>query len=348
MATPKQRRALLRLIATGAEERLSLPQLIEAWSGDERGAQRFRLRRLAASLRNGAALNDALERFPGLLSDDEVLMVRFATESGTLAPTIRQRLMAVDDGAEQVDKNWRQAWNYLYTMIGVFFALLLLMVLYLGRWYSLPFASFFDPLVEQIADDFGQPTPVATYIAGSFDNLLLNVGAGLLLVALLHRWLRWPGRLFRRRIAPLFSGAIRSRRIADVLRRLGESAAAGRPLSGAIATLARHHYEPSLRHKLLYVRNELSLGAELWPTLQSAGMLSSPESAALKTSEPLGTSAWTLSALAEARSRRAIRRLTWQSSLLLPAIVLVFGSFVLVHVLSLFTFMTQLIQNLAL
>lgn len=346
-AKPAQRHALLRLIAVAAEERLPLALLLGAWSYDERGAQRLRLRRLAGAMQKGVSLPDALERYPGALNDEETLLVRFASESGTLAATIRGRLATVEDNGQRLNANLQRASSYLTAILLIVGFLFLLLLASVGRWATAPFVVFTQSPLHMVIEDYGQPVPLATTLADSVNSIALTAVVVLLATLVITRWFRWPARLFRRRIAPRLSSTLRSRRIAEVLQRLGESATAGRPLSGAISTLARHHYEPALRHKLLFVRNELSLGAELWPTLQTVGMLTPKENAALATSNRLGDVGWTLSALAEVRRRHALRRMTWLSSLLLPAIVLALGGFVLVHALSLFTFFTQMITTLA-
>ena len=62
-ATPdRSRKALLRLIAIAAEERIPAIPLILNWSADERGVQKRRLRRLAGLLQANVALPDAIER----------------------------------------------------------------------------------------------------------------------------------------------------------------------------------------------------------------------------------------------------------------------------------------------
>ncbi|TWT97986.1 type IV pilin biogenesis protein [Botrimarina colliarenosi] len=337
-ATPVQRSALLRLIATASEERLPLASLLAAWAGDERGGQTRRLERLAAALRRGVALPDALERVPGALSDEETLMVRFASESGTLATTIRSSLHGANESTRLLEENLRRVLNYL--------TILLIVAIPIALWVL----AFVHPAFHQIVDDFGVTVPAAMQIGDSisvamgFFGPLLLVGAVLLV---LNRFFRWPGQFIRRRIAPLLSGSIKSRRMAGVMQRLGESATAGRPLAGAVSTLARHHFDPSLRHKLLVARNELALGAPMWPTLASTGLLSEQESSALAASEPLGVSGWVLTTLAEVRRRHALRWMVWQSSLLVPIVIFLFGGFVLVQVLGVFTFLTDLVFSLA-
>ncbi|MEM8865210.1 MAG: hypothetical protein AAGF31_06640, partial [Planctomycetota bacterium] len=99
--------------------------------------------------------------------------------------------------------------------------------------------------------------------------------------------------------------------------------------------------------KLLFVRNELELGAELWPTLQSAGLITQPEATALDAADETATRGWTLTAIGDARLSQATRRLRIQSGLLVPAVTLVFAAIVLIQVLSVFVPMVSLINNLS-
>jgi type IV pilus assembly protein PilC len=336
-AKPMQRRALLRLVAFAAEDRQPLAPLLEAWSYDERGAQRLRLRRLAKALRKGMTLPDSLERYPGALSDDETLMIRFASESGTLASSIHANLESEKESTAVLDGNVQRLKNYAFLMVVIGLPMVV--------WFN----AVFQPTVEQIAYDFGAVPPLGdtVRIFGSFASLVLGAIAIGLLLATLARSGGRIGRFVRRRVAPLFFSSLRDKRGAEVLQFLGESATAGRPLAGAIATLARHHYDPALRHKLLYARNELSLGADLWPTLTKSRLTTKRESAALSASDHLGVIGWTLMSLADVRRRHSLRQMSWMSSLAVPVIVFAFGVFVLVQSISLLSFVTELIISLA-
>ena len=63
--------------------------------------------------------------------------------------------------------------------------------------------------------------------------------------------------------------------------------------------------------------------------------------------ERLGNRSWVLTQLAYAKNRLAMRRLDHVSQLLLPAVVLLMGLFVLFQALALFTPLTNLIRGLA-
>src|SRR5262245_42682399 len=95
-----QRRSLLRLIVTSAEENIQLSQLIDAWADDETGRQSNRLRHLAALRRGGTPLPEAVEQVPRLLGEDDILAIRFGMQSGTLAATLRERLEQPDPSAD--------------------------------------------------------------------------------------------------------------------------------------------------------------------------------------------------------------------------------------------------------
>src|SRR4051812_31451754 len=82
-STRVQQRSLLRLILAASEDGIPLSQLIEAWSEDESGAQSGRLLRLASLLKEGMPLPEAIEAVRGVLSDEDVLAVRFGAQSGS-------------------------------------------------------------------------------------------------------------------------------------------------------------------------------------------------------------------------------------------------------------------------
>lgn len=334
--TVAQRRALLRLIQVAAEEQIPLAPLVAAWAEDEPLMQRNRLTKLSQALAAGLPVADAVERFPALLSDEEILLVRFASESGTLAASLRRHLKEATDAAAPIRNNLRRSKSYL------------LMMLCIGVPIALWVQFYIDPALEQIEGHFLITDSLAQRLRAMRYNLynqLAPTGMGLLAIYLAGRWLKGPWRRFQRRFAPFFFRSVGNQRVAHVLRRLGESSAAGRPLAGAVSTLARRHYDPALRHKLLFARNELALGAELWPSFQSVGLLSAEESRALTLGEPLGVTAWTLAAIADAKERRALRRQTWLSSCLAWAVVLLFGAFVLTQAISMFAFLSGVITN---
>lgn len=335
--SPTQRRVLLRLIAAATEQRHPLPPLLEAWSDEESGAQSIRLRRLAAALREGAPLANAIERFPGLLSDEQTLMIRFAAESGTLGSVIRRELEDSPAAIGDVDGNLRRIANYL----GFF--------LLVGAPVALFIQTAITPQIEQIYSEFQIDLPDSTQLAIGMSSLTWwtwVIGALLLIVLLWSRSFSWPAKQLRRTVAPRLLSTLRSRRIGLILKRLGDSVAAGRPLSGAISTLARYHYDPLIRHKLLFARNELELGTEVWSALGTAGLLQAVEANALTAADQTGTRAWTLRTLGEARLERSDRRLRRQAGLMAPLIVLAFGVFVLVQATGMFAMLVHLIECL--
>jgi type II secretory pathway component PulF len=122
---------------------------------------------------------------------------------------------------------------------------------------------------------------------------------------------------------------------------------AGRPLAGALSTLARYHFDPALRSKLLFVRNEMEQGADLWQSLRAVDVITDADTRALDLAERLGNRSWVLTQLAHAKNRRAMRRLDHVSQLLLPVVVLLMGLFVLFQAMAVLTPLTHLIQGLA-
>ena len=77
------------------------------------------------------------------------------------------------------------------------------------------------------------------------------------------------GRFVRHSIFDRWLRSAREIYSADVLRKLEIASAAGRPIPGALSTLARYHFAPQIRHKLLFVRNEVEQGADRCEALRA-------------------------------------------------------------------------------
>jgi type II secretory pathway component PulF len=110
--------------------------------------------------------------------------------------------------------------------------------------------------------------------------------------------------------------------------------------------LARSHYDPNLRNQLLFIRNEIEQGADVWQSMLKVGLLTKPEAHALETSERIGNRSWVLNQLALLKKRRTLRRLAHWSELALPLIVVLLGAFVLFQGIGVFSFMVQILTSL--
>jgi type IV pilus assembly protein PilC len=325
--TSAQRQSLLRLIAVAAEEHLPLSPLIAAWAEDERGVQRRRLRRLARLLKSGTPLPEAVEQVPGVLRDEDLLAIRFGAQSGTLTASVRALLDESPPEASDVARTFRSTLVYVAAVILL----------------SLPVVAFFQisiaPQMHQIFAEYSLETPWALQWLEWLTGLVAKFWWLFALAALALIWPVFsarPGRYVRHTLLGRFVRPLRELRVADVLHKLSIALQAGRPIPGVLSTLARYHFDPAIRHKLLFVRNEVEQGADVWQSMASVDFLTEKEVNVVATSERIGNRPWILRQLAAGKRRRTSRLLARLSELVLPAVAMVIGAIVLLQALAVF------------
>ena len=118
-------------------------------------------------------------------------------------------------------------------------------------------------------------------------------------------------------------------------------------MPAALSTLARYHFDASVRQKLMIARIEAEHGGEIWNVLSGARLLSPEESSALASASSDRSRVWTMRRLADWKLDRVARRGEAIVSLIRPAVILVFASIVLLAGSSMIGFLSQLIQELA-
>jgi type II secretory pathway component PulF len=334
-ATLPQRLALLRLIAVATEERLALSPLLEAWAVDQRGAQGRRVHRLAQLLKAGTPLPDAVEQVPRALRDEDVLAIRFGAQSGILAASVRH---SIGELSAKLDERRPTIRGVLVYAGVVAFIFLLISLFYYIR---------IVPSINDILADFNLPKPPVLDWSITLSDIAGRFWWVAALVALLLTWSAYTvrGRQVRHQVLGRLFRSGRELRFADVLEKLGLAATSGRPTPGALSTLARYHFDPLVRHKLLFARNEVEQGADVWQTLAAAGMLTPAEERLLVIADRAGHRTWALRKLASTKKRRIRRRLQALAELMLPAVVLALGSFVLFQALSLFVPLVEIISR---
>jgi type II secretory pathway component PulF len=313
--THAQSQSLLRIIALAIEGRLPLAPLLRAFAEDQSQGQRRRVHRVAGLLEGGSSLPAALEQVAGVLPKRDVLAIRFGTQSGTLSITLRH-LFEESGSLRSVRPSHGLRETLPYATV------VLLVIVLIGAFLLVKIV----PAHLQVMEDYGVESSLLQWEA-HLGTLIMDywwlAAAGLLLAWLL--WTQRPGRSLRRRFVPRWCDM----GTADVLQNLSVVSEAGRPIPGAISTLARYHHDPALRQKLLFVRNEVEQGASLWGTLQRTKLLAPTEVALLEASEKVGNRPWAMAQLVMCKRRRMQRRLELAGQVVEPVAVLLLGGVVL-------------------
>jgi type II secretory pathway component PulF len=331
-----QRQALLQLLAVGIESGVPLAPLLDAWASDERGVQSNRIRRLVYRLFQGVSLPEVAEESTGALKSEEILAIRFGTQSGTLAASLRGAAESLEPPSV-VEPSIRRTVTYLLAFSAV---------------ASLVTAFFMIkvvPAFQAIFDDFSMDLSTPMILSIDLANLFVRYWY---LIALALIFLAWGIVSFRGSgivgaLVDRLSGGVRTKYAADLLRKLSLVTRAGRPLTGAISTLARYHFDPAMRQKLLFVRNEVEHGADPWQSMTDERLIDEQEAAALVTADRLGNRPWVLRELASAKSRRANRKWQIVAQLALPVVVLGCGAFILLQAVAVVSTLARLVMSLA-
>ncbi len=335
--TASQQFSLLRLLATASEEGVPLVPLLEAWAADEWGVQRVRVHRLAALIQKGTSLPDALEAVPGVLNDEAVLAIRFDAQMGTRTAAVREMLNKPESSHPTTVSRISRALWYLATVgcvaaVIMLFLQLKIMPVMIKMFYE--FDMEMNPLILECQN-----------LLRSFGSYWFVILFGLVVVYFL--FVSRAGKVFRRNLGGRFLRTEKETNAADLMGKLAIAMEAGRPLPGALTTLARYHFDPTLRNKLLFVRNELELGTDLWESLRNVGVLSDTDLRVVRTAERVGNRSWALRLLAQGLQSQSAHRTAWAQEFVLPAVVVLMGCLVLVQSVSIFWPLVQLIQSLA-
>ena len=267
-----KQRSLLRVLSAAVAERIEFAPLVLNLAADHRGRYRRRLYRLARRLASGTPLVDALEQTPDVLSDSQVLALRFGSQSGTLAQSLQNLLDDRNTLADRAFARLRQAKFY-------FVFVLMIGGVVLSFWLMK-----IAPEMHKIFDDFDLELPEVTRLVIEVSRVFVNYWWAFALAFLAVAWVFKSGRTrryFRRNHSSRLLRPILQLRSANLLMLLAVALKAGRPMPGAVSTLARYHFDRTIRNKLLFVRNEIEQGADLWASLAETRLLSNDESQAI-------------------------------------------------------------------
>ena len=184
-----KQRSLLRILSVAAVERLEVAPLVACLAMEHRGRYRRRLRRLAQRLAAHTSLADALELTPGVLSDEQILAIRFGDQSGTLPATLANLLKTEHQAAMQVNIRLRQMVFY----VGITITILILMLSFMMIQIV--------PSFQAIFNDFELELPSLTIFLISISNFAVNYWFLIALVLLAVVWVfraETSRRFFRR------------------------------------------------------------------------------------------------------------------------------------------------------
>lgn len=334
--------SLLRLLSVAHSERLDLMPLVANFAEEHRGVYRRQLRRLARRLADGTPLVDALEQTPEVLPDDAVLAIRFANQTGTLEPTYQHLVEYSDSTSNRVEATVRQAILYEFaTVLVIVLSCSFLMV-------------YIVPILENILEDFGidDDAPTLWTLRALIDSCLHFSNywylwlLGIVLIVVLF-WSSGFQRFFRRGIATRWVRNAAQARSAELLRLLSYAVEAGRPLPTAISSLARYHFDKNVRQDLLFARNEVEQGADIWTSLADARLLTRAESNALANSSSNQSRAWAMRNLADWKRDQVSRRTESKIALVRPLMTLALAAVVLLVGSAMLGFLAHFIHILA-
>ena len=315
-----KQQGLLRVLETGFDERLELAPLVRSTADEHRGRYRRRLKRLAKRLQEGTPLPDALEQTPGVLSEDHILAIRLAAQSGTLGETLDYLVNQHSEASQQIGIRLRQM-GFYFGMVAFIFVMVL-------TYFMIKIA----PSYQAILQDFYMDVPRALNSLFHIYGTLEQFGVLILLALLLAVWLmraERSRRFFRRRIASRVLKPVAWLRSANLLDLFAIAQEAGRPLPGVISTLARYLYDNLIRGKLLFVRNEIEQGAQLWDSMVAAQLISPDEARALSAAPQTDTKVWTMRRLARWKRDRVGQRFDTWIDVLQPVLTLLMAGIVL-------------------
>ncbi len=197
------------------------------------------------------------------------------------------------------------------------------------------------PTFSTMLREFGMQPPASFTMLLSVskvftDHLILWILLSLIVVGLAfsQRFRRY----LRRSVAPRLARPVAQQRVASILRLIAIAIDSGRPLSGALSTLARYHFDSRVRQNLLFARNEIEQGVDAWQSLATSKLLNPAQAVAIAEAPDNATRSWILQRFAIQKETQAKQHAKRFATLVHPVVVLIFASIVAFIVIAFFSY----------
>ncbi|MHB8901970.1 MAG: type II secretion system F family protein, partial [Thermoguttaceae bacterium] len=313
------RYALLAAMAVAVRQRIPLIPVLLAFAAERRGYVARRAIRLAGLLRAGMTLPDAVDSAGGLFPPHIRLALRMGHDSGNLATVLQDVL----DRADEHDAVEGQAFGKI-----AYFVILSLFMLLILSFMMLKII----PAMQKIFEEFGLELPRMTLLMISVTYAFVNywyLGLPILLVAIwlgLQAVLRYVGAVER----DVWGLAWLRRRVhtAEILETVALFVKAGRPITDALAGLARWYPTRAVRHRLASALDDILRGSDWSEALARRRLISGADRGVLLAAERVGNLAWASDELAESNRRRYLTRSTALVQSAFVALLLGYGMLV--------------------
>ncbi len=333
-----QQYSLLTTLAVSAERLMPLAPAVEAFADERRGLTARRARRLAALLRSGETLPDALDRTPWLVSRQNQVTIRVGQESGMLAAALRDVVRA----HELHTPVWNQTVGRALYLCG-----LILFACWVITFMMLRIMPEFRKIFEEFDAELPPLTQVLVSVSESVANfwalysllLLFLLLAFILLCIQYVAGIRWS--------MPLVDRLTRRLDTAVILESLALAAERNVAFSSAIETLARWYPRGTIRKRLGAAQNALKAGTEWGQSLAEQDLIRPVEVAVFQAASRAGNLSWALREMAGSNRRRLNYRLYNMVQVLFPLAIVAIGLVVMAYVVGYFLPLVHLIRNLS-
>ena len=183
------------------------------------------------------------------------------------------------------------------------------------------------------------------FVGFVYDNVAVLAIVVILLLAMV--WSASFRQFFRRVIATRWSKNVAQTRTAELLRMLASASEAGRPIPAALSTLARYHFDSQVRSRLLFARNEVEQGADVWSSLAAANLLTQRESDGFGNLSSTESRTWAMRRLADHKQEQVALKNRRLVAFIEPALILAIAAVVLWVGVAMFGSLSNLIYSLS-
>ena len=340
----RARRAhFLWFLAATTKNQRPLASELMAWGRSHPGRYGSRVMEVARDIGVGESLADALEAQSGLLVPSDLMSVRVAEQTGTLAETLRDCAVRQTQSlkGDSVVRNASGTAVWLWAVIVVAVTITTFLMYYIVPKFKQIFLGFgtelpgVTVLLINLSDtlvDYGYLF-VPVFVALSV--MLLSACGEAFLSGWSETWLAW--RL----------GYGRQSEIPRLLRRLRGAVVSKMPWPAALQPMVLKHPQSDIRSRLERVLGRVTAGMGVWPAMRDSGLLSARDVSLLEMAERANNLGWALSALAESKERSLVHRWQVLMTLSVPVFTVAAGLVVMLICIGFFMPLVKLLNDLS-